>query len=71
MVAKFEGLGRNDRDRGAAPAAAIDRLAELEGKIKLEMTVERRRTIDVTPSGSRPYGAPPASLEGPLRRCCC
>jgi hypothetical protein len=53
-VAKSEGWGRNDRDPGAATAPAIDRLAELAGTLKLDITVERTPTIDVTPSGSRP-----------------
>jgi len=38
-LAKFEGWGSSARDPGAAAAAVMDSLAELEGKIKLEVTV--------------------------------
>jgi len=53
-VAKFEGWGNQKHDPGATMGAIFDRLSQLEGKVQLEVTVERTPTIDVTPSGSRP-----------------
>jgi hypothetical protein len=40
-VSAYEGWRHRNHDPAAAAAAAVDRLAALEGKLKLEITVER------------------------------
>jgi len=40
-IAKQENWGRVDHNPGAAAGSLLSKLAELEGKLKLEITVER------------------------------
>jgi hypothetical protein len=53
-IAKYEARGNRSHDLGNAAATAVDRLAALEGKLKLEITVER------TPPAERETPQPPA-----------
>jgi hypothetical protein len=45
-VSTYEGWRHKNYDPGAAASAAIDRLSQLEGKVKLEVTVERTRPVE-------------------------
>jgi hypothetical protein len=53
-VANYEGWRTRNHDPGALAAQAVDRLAALEGKLTLSVTVER------TPAPEREAPQPPA-----------
>jgi len=48
-LAKYEGWGSTSRDPGATASAFIDHLAALEGKLKLELNVERTHPEAASP----------------------